>query len=504
MRGANRGFAFSHYSDPMRSLTQLAEEASNNSLTDKDIEWLHLLLADWQVLADLAAADLVLWLPTDDHRFIAAAHCRPATSTTVHVDDIIGLRLPAAREVELRRAIATGQIVRSPAARWAGTYSMMETCVPVFHDGRIIAVVTRESNLSSPRLSLGFEGWTVAAADTLCQMLARGEYPYDTTPAVTAHGVPRVLDGVIFIDEDGRVLHTTPNAVSCLRRLGIRSNVRGKILVQEVTNVIGDETMIEESMPVVVMGRASWRVEINAHSSTITMRALPLVEGRQRLGAIILTRDVSEVRRREQELMTKDATIREIHHRVKNNLQTVSALLRLQARRSNQQGVKDALAEAERRVQAIATVHAALSQNVDETVAFDDVARSVLRMAGAVAQTEHAVEVVTTGSFGTIPADQAQALATVLNELVANSVEHGLAGRDGRIDVGVTREGHSMVVTVADDGVGIVEGTPMTGLGTQIVQQMVRGELNGAIDWSMRPEGGTIVTLKMRIDAEGE
>lgn len=485
----------------MRSLTQLAEEASRNALSEKDIEWLHLLLADWQVLADLAAADLVLWLSTDDDRFIAAAHCRPATSTTVHVDDIIGLQLPVAREVELRRAIATGQVVKSPSAHWAGTYSMMESCVPVLHDGRIIAVVTRESNLSSPRLSLGFEGWTVAAADILCQMIARGEYPYETTPTVTAHGVPRVLDGVLMIDPEGAVLQTTPNAMSCLRRLGIRTSVRGRVLAQEITNVIGDETMIEESMPVVVMGRASWRAEITAHSSTITMRALPLMEGRKRLGAIILTRDVSEVRRREQELMTKDATIREIHHRVKNNLQTVSALLRLQARRSDQQGVKDALAEAERRVQAIATVHAALSQNVDEAVDFDEVARSILRMAGAVAQTEHAVEVVTRGAFGTIPADQAQALATVLNELVANSVEHGLAGRDGRIVVGANREGESMVITVADDGVGIEAGTPMSGLGTQIVHQMVRGELNGSIDWSPRDEGGTVVTLKMRVEA---
>ena len=158
----------------MRSLMQLAEEASSTPLSEKDLDWLHLLRADWQVLADLAAADLVLWLPADDGRFIAAAHCRPATSSTVHLDDIIGLRLPAAREVDLHRAIQTGQVVRSPAARWAGTYSMMETCVPVCHDGRIIAVVTREENLSSPRLSLGFEGWTTAAADTLCQMIANG------------------------------------------------------------------------------------------------------------------------------------------------------------------------------------------------------------------------------------------------------------------------------------------------------------------------------------------
>lgn len=183
----------------MRSLMQLAEEASSTPLSEQDIDWLHLLLADWQVLADLAAADLVLWLPADDGRFIAAAHCRPATSTTVHVDDIIGLHLPAAREIDLRRALQTGQVVRSPAARWAGTYSMMETCVPVCHDGRIIAVVTREANLSSPRLSLGFEGWTVAAADTLCQMMARGEYPYDSTPQVMSHRRAIRASGAVWL-----------------------------------------------------------------------------------------------------------------------------------------------------------------------------------------------------------------------------------------------------------------------------------------------------------------
>ena len=146
-------------------------------------------------------------------------------------------------------------------------------------------------------------------------------------------------------------------------------------------------------------------------------------------------------------------------------------------------------------------MHAALSQNVDESVDFDEVARTIVRMAGAIASTDHGVEVITTGNFGTISADQAQALATVLNELVANSVEHGLADRDGCIEVCAQREGLSMTVTVADDGVGFVPGTPMTGLGTQIVHQMVRGELRGSIEWAPREGGGTLVTLLINLDA---
>ena len=161
-----------------------------------------------------------------------------------------------------------------------------------------------------------------------------------------------------------------------------------------------------------------------------------------------------------------------------------------------------ALAEAERRVQAIATVHEALSQNVDETVNFDEVLRSILRMVGAVSSTDHAVEVITSGSFGSVGADHAQALATILNELVANSIEHGLKDRDGTVWVDAERVNGSLVITVTDNGAGFEPGTPMSGLGTQIVNQMVRGELRGTIEWSLRPEGGTIVTLRVR-DGQG-
>ena len=74
------------------------------------------------------------------------------------------------------------------------------------------------------------------------------------------------------------------------------------------------------------------------------------IVGGDRIGALVLLRDVTELRRRERELMTKDATIREIHHRVKNNLQTVAALLRLQARRLRIPEGRAALEEAVRRV----------------------------------------------------------------------------------------------------------------------------------------------------------
>ena len=137
--------------------------------------------------------------------------------------------------------------------------------------------------------------------------------------------------------------------------------------------MLRDESPVDESLALVVTGRAPWRTDVASRGASVSMRAIPLIEGGRRTGAILLLRDVSELRRRERDLLTKDATIREIHHRVKNNLQTVAALLRMQSRRLPDNEARAALEEAVRRVGTIAIVHETLSQGFDETVDFDDV-----------------------------------------------------------------------------------------------------------------------------------
>jgi two-component sensor histidine kinase len=130
------------------------------------------------------------------------------------------------------------------------------------------------------------------------------------------------------------------------------------------------------------------------------LRALPLRTGGAATGGLILLRDVTELRSRERELMTKEATIREIHHRVKNNLQTVAALLRLQARRTEDGEGRQALEEAVRRVGTIAVVHDTLSQAFDERVDFDEVADRLRTMVVDVSSSGSQVTTARKGSFG--------------------------------------------------------------------------------------------------------
>ncbi len=181
----------------------------------------------------------------------------------------------------------------------------------------------------------------------------------------------------------------------------------------------------EESLSAVLCGRADRDTEIGTDEVALILRSIPLRPHGERIGALVLLRDVTDLRRRDRELVTKDATIREIHHRVKNNLQTVAALLRLQARRIEQPEARAALEEAVRRVGSIAIVHETLSQAVEETVDFDEIADRLGRMVTDVSAVGAAVRVVRRGSFGVLASETATALAMVLTEVLQNAVEHG-------------------------------------------------------------------------------
>ncbi|OKL49845.1 hypothetical protein BSR29_02575 [Boudabousia liubingyangii] len=485
----------------MQNLTEIVRENSSLDLSEADLDWLHVLVADWQILSDLAPADLILWVLREDGNFIAAAHCRPSTAATVHLDDIVGLYRPTSRCEALRAALEEKRVSVPSAPRWAGSYSVQETVVPVVRQGRAIAVLTAESNLGAATSFTNGDRWFYDSADLLMKMISTGDYPYEATPSSAFNGAPRVIDGLVRLDEEGVVLGISPNARSCFRRLGVSGHLLGTILVEQVTAKVSDGiNTVDEALPLVLMGRAAWRTEVESAGATISLRALPLRISGERCGAIVLCRDVSEVRRIEREIMSKEATIREIHHRVKNNLATVSALIRLQSRRSDNPQVKAALAEAERRVSTISTVHEALSSSLEPDLEYTSVARTIVTNAALLASSKPGIETVLEGSFGRVDADCASTLSTVLAELVANAVEHGYPDGAGRIEVLVERGERSVRVTVRDFGPGIDLDRTGKGLGTQIVSSLVTAELRGQIQWLRREEGGTDAIFTAVVD----
>jgi two-component sensor histidine kinase len=350
----------------------------------------------------------------------------------------------------------------------------------------------------------------LTSADDLAQMVADGTFPPPRHAGETT-SAPRVGDGLIRLDGSGKVTYASPNAQSAFRRLGHASHLVGEDLAALLGRLADDPLEGSEASARVLAalrGDSPARKEIEVRGATVLTRALPLIPAGVPIGALILARDVTEVRRRDRALITKDATIREIHHRVKNNLQTVAALLRLQARRVDAPEAKAALEESVRRVASIALVHETLAMSADEQVEFDGIVDRVSAAAAEVAGGFSGggdglmIRMSREGTFGVLAAEIATPLVMVLNELLLNAVEHAFPedATDAEVVISAHRFRKILQVTVADNGRGLPEDfNPISSkrLGLQIIRTLTTGELRGTIEMRNRPEGGAEAVLEV-------
>ncbi|HEX5568558.1 MAG TPA: histidine kinase N-terminal domain-containing protein [Streptomyces sp.] len=485
----------------------------HTSLSDSDLEWLHLLVSEWQLLSDLSFADLVLWIPTrDGTRYVSVAQMRPNTGPTSYQNDMVGHLVPRGRRPLLDAALDEGRIVREGDPEWREEVPVRVESIPVRREGRVLGVIARNTNLLTVRTPSRLELTYLQSASDLAQMIAAGTFPFPEQQ-VDMDASPRVGDGLIRLGADGVVQYASPNALSAYHRLGLAADLVGVHLGRTTAELAPVRGPTEESLVTLASGRAPRETEIEGNGCVVQLRAIPLMPKGVRIGSLILLRDVTELRRRERELMTKDATIREIHHRVKNNLQTVAALLRLQARRIGEGSgdtAREALEEAVRRVGSIAIVHETLSQNLDERVEFDEIADRVLAMVAEISP--GMVTGRRVGRFGVLAAEVATPLSMVLTEVLQNALEHGFRpGERGTVEVtalrstGARREGGRLLVTVQDDGRGLPKGFDLHtagNLGLQIVRTLVEGELGGTFEMVPAPGGGTRVILDIPVEQD--
>jgi len=249
----------------------------------------------------------------------------------------------------------------------------------------LLGVIARSTNLLGIRPPSRLELSYLQTASDLTRMISLGRFPQPVERRDWSAS-PRVGDGFVRTDAAGVGTYASPNAQSAYRRLGLLGDLIGqryaKITAELVPTPAGP---VAESLAVTLSGRTPREAEFGNSEATIVARVIPLRPAEDHDGALVLLRDVTELRSRERELITKDATIREIHHRVKNNLQTVAALLRLQGRRMDAPEARLALEEAVRRVGTIAIVHETLSQAFDEQVGFDEIADRLSAMVTEVA-----------------------------------------------------------------------------------------------------------------------
>ncbi|HEY1973720.1 MAG TPA: histidine kinase N-terminal domain-containing protein [Pseudonocardia sp.] len=501
----------------MSTLTELLAE--HTKLSGKAADHLQRVVAEWQLVADLSFADFMLWIPLPDSgtdsaggavperatstRFLCVAQARPTTVSTAYPEDAVGSIITEPEHGPLRRALVDHRICREEDPRWHHGVPVRRETIPVYWQSSVLGVLSRDTNLAVARVPSPLEIAYLGGAADLCQMIADGTFPAPDAMVDTQTN-PRVGDGLIRLDTGGRVVFASPNALSAYHRMGHASDLVGAVLSSITRPLVRDPFDASEVVKRIrsaLDGRPSLRMELEAGGAAMLLRALPLRPRGAPAGALVLVRDVTEVKRRDRALITKDATIREIHHRVKNNLQTVAALLRLQSRRTANVEARQALEESVRRVTSIALVHETLSMSVDERLDLDGVVDRVIPMMADVSTAESRIALRREGSFGVVSSSLATPLVMVLTELVHNAMAHAYApGSKGEVVVTVNRSAGWLDVVVSDDGKGLPKGFSLErsqGLGLQIVRTLIDSELDASLSMRPRNPRGTDAVLRV-------
>lgn len=500
----------------MSTPAELAFERTN--LDEVQLAHLQRLLGTWGILADLSFSDLVLLAPMASNarehhgnglELVILGQMRPSNSATVVQHDLVGQPAGAADWPLAVLTVETGEVTRGEVLLETDEEPVRLHCIPVRCEGITVAVLARLS-AGAGRRPGHLERTYRDLFDRFAVMLAESTFPFPSEEVATEEA-PRVGDGLVLVDEEGRVRYASPNATNALHRMGMYSQIEGRRLTDLGIEESAIEWALASALPVVE--EVERRPDV-----TVLLHCIPLLAQDDVTGCLVLLRDVTDVRRLDRLLLSKDAAIREVHHRVKNNLQTISALLRLQARRLPPGGGRVALFEAERRVRSIAIVHEILSRDPGDQVPFDEIVTSLIRMAEDSVVLSRPVTFDVVGVLGEVPADVATPLAVVLAELLQNAIEHAFPDvaedevggtayvqQVGHIQVHLVNEVNSLVLQVSDDGSGLPDGFDIDetqSLGLSIVRDLVRSQLDGSITMRNRNETepgapGTAVTIEL-------
>ncbi|AQP47243.1 ATPase [Tessaracoccus aquimaris] len=466
-----------------------------------DDEWLDAFVSQWHLLADLSFSDLVLWRALDEgDTFECTAQIRPVTGPTALEDDIVGERIEYDPEHQVTVAYMTHEISETSNNAISAGIPVDVWAIPVIRNGHPIAVIERHTNQMGMRATGALEENFLEAAEILTQMLMRGEFPL--VPPSDKALAPRPADGVLRVQPDGIISFASPNAITGYRRLGAQGDIEGEHFRDLTRTLRRGVEAVGQTVNADIDGRLTLEFDVETHSASMRFVVLPLWFETTSAGMLVLCRDTTDLRRRDRMLVTKDATIREIHHRVKNNLQTVAALLRMQSRRLESPEGKEALRDAMRRVSSIAMVHETLSYSLVEEVSFDEVCDKILDMVGDLAASNGTVRAVRRGTFGVVPADMATSLSMIITELCQNAIEHGLNSSSGLVEVLPERNGQQLAVSILDGGQGLPEDFRLgnqKSLGLSIISTLMH-DLHGTLSIANRTDApGTVARIELPV-----
>jgi two-component system, sensor histidine kinase PdtaS len=469
-------------------------------LGEADLELLRNIERGMRITADLSRSDLLLLCSRPENKFEVFAQARPHSIASLYSTRLVGQTLSGKDYPAFADAFERKRHVRVHR-------DLLPTGAPVIQDvyplydrgGRLIALFSVElSQIQLERHRTRGKAFQ-RIIELLQQQCMRGELA--NTDKLTPFAE---WDGVLLVDPLRRITYMSGIANNLYRRLGYVDDLRLKKL--SFLNTTDDQMVVwalnsgEPLESQVQEGSRTWvRKVLPVWGPPLPMRRLlgrasGPVPAREIRGVLIMVHDATEEQRKKQELKVKSTMIQEVHHRVKNNLQTVAAMLRMQGRRTNDSEALQAINEAIARILSVAVIHEFLSRTEGQSINIRDVCQRIINQNGQVtAEPDERIGFSLEGPNIHLPSQQATACALIVNELIQNAIEHGFEeNKRGQVRVVLTDCPDAVKLEVWDDGECLpvdFDVRTTSSLGLQIVRTLVQDDLHGELSLANHDNG---------------
>jgi len=447
----------------------------HTNLSDDEIMTIEQTAEILQILANVEGADTFIDCPTIEGDAIVVAEAKPLHFPSSYQNTVIGLLARQENEPAVIRSFRLGIATRQMKALTQERTQVIQTVEPICNKERVIGVLIIEKRIDEKQFVE--EGFCFSQQNSkrLAKML-------NSNTEENAWLMECIEEAIIIVNQSGIVTFCNSFAESLYGQLGFIKGVLGQYY--ENIRLTGTEYRKEEGYSETEVGKYF-----------LSIKYIWLDEPDMAFAVVI--RDITDIREREKELILKSVAIKEMHHRIKNNLQTIASLLRLQVRRSDNEETSQMLSESMNRILSIATTHEVLAHSGMDYVKIKDVILNIMNnILNYFNRPNFDISVQLEGEDFEVESDIATSVALIINELLQNSLEYAFGDRQkGTVRISIEKGGLYSKIQIIDDGHGFnINKVGKNQLGLSIVQSLVKDKLRGDINVES-DRGGTKVTF---------
>ncbi len=462
---------------------------SKSLLSKEQINLLNSCMGGANLAADIAHAHVYIYVRDEDQKYINVyGQALPLKEFVTHSANMTGRKLRLAEEPLVGRTLQSGIVVTGKRESVLGYFAKIKLFPLLDKKSRCYAVIAFEKNGAN-----GEEDDDIFI-NIAMELMLNFEQRFATEPNYRRLSPS---DGLMIVDKDKIIVAANNTARHILSLLGVPKPVGLRTNSRQINwPLVG---------MVIKAGMAESK-EVKKQGLLLSIRVLPLTPKQDTQAAIVILNDITELKKKEEELLVKSAVIKEIHHRVKNNLQTIASLLRMQTRRTADESTKNILRDIIGRINSIALVHEALSQQDSDVVNVAEVAEKIYQaILASMVMPDFQLESSFDADDMSMSSEQATAVGLILNELLQNALEHGFENRtSGKLAVSLKVKPYCYCLEITDDGIGLppdFEIGQTNSLGLKIIQTMAESDLHGTFEL-LPLEKGTLARVEVPIRRE--